>query len=80
MWNLSKLGSECLIRNDLYRKCIRGIFLVEDQIVPVHAAPRALLGSGAEANMKTILSHEAIIIEQNKHALIPVVRLIMIPA
>lgn len=50
--------------------CIQGIFPAEWKIVPEHSAPVTILGRGPEANMTTILSHEAHMDEQHEHATI----------
>lgn len=48
-------------------------------VVSGHSAPMAILGTGQEAKMTTILPHEAPVNEQRKHAMILAVTLTTIP-
>lgn len=61
-------------------KCIRSILLMERRTEPEHPAPALILGRGTNANVTTMFSHEALMDEQNKYALIQVAKLITVPA
>lgn len=67
-----------LLRTTSIDKFIWGLLPIEQKIVPVHSGPEAILGTGKEAKVTTILLHEASIDVFNKLARIEVANLINI--
>lgn len=77
-WNLvgmiQKLAVKVLLGTRYRLKTNWDIFCMECRIISEHLAPFPVLARGIEAYMARILSHEAIMDEQNKYATITVAK------
>lgn len=77
---IQNLAIKVLIGTKYVEKCIQIIFPMKNKVLSEHLAPVALQKKGAEVNVTTLLSREALMDEQKEHTTIGDAKLITTPA